>query len=65
MKNILVTLAFYVKYSKENEPQSFTRKDRGTKNAIKSLEKRGFLKVDWKLNQAYFTGKTINSIYDK
>ncbi len=55
MKNILSTLAFYA-----SNPglHSFSKTDRTTKKAIKSLEKRGFLKVN-EFNQAEFTGKVF------
>ena len=42
MTNILATLAFYTTYPGWH---SFDSKDRATANAIKSLEKRGYLEV--------------------
>ena len=53
MKHILVTLTFYVKYPGWN---SYSKTDRSTKNAIKSLVKRGYLKTN-EFQQAIYTGK--------
>ncbi len=55
MKNILMTLVFFVKYPGFH---SFANKDKRTNYAVKSLEKRGYLQVDWKIKQAQYTGKT-------
>jgi len=55
MKNILNTLAFFVSLGKGNT-HSF-REDGRTKNAVKSLEKRGFLSVNWDFKQASWTGQ--------
>lgn len=51
MKNILNTLAFYVKYPGWH---SFDTKDRGTVAAVKSLVKRGYLRING--CQAKYTG---------
>lgn len=56
MKNILPTLAFFVSYP---EWHSYKRACRATKNAVKSLEKRGFLEVN-EFGQARYTGKRFN-----
>ncbi len=56
MKNILATLAFFVKH---HGLHSFANWDKGTDNAIKSLEKRNYLKVDWNTKQAEYTGKVF------
>lgn len=55
MKNILSTLAFYA-----SNPgwQTFAKKHFQI-NAIKSLEKRGFLEVSWGTSQARFSGKVF------
>lgn len=56
MQHILATLAFYVKYPTWH---SFSSKCKSTQNAIKSLEKRGYLEVDYKLRMAKYTGKVF------
>lgn len=53
MKNILSTLAFFIKYP---GLKSFANWDRGTDQAVKSLEKRNYLKVNWETKQAEYTG---------
>jgi hypothetical protein len=56
MEHILSTLAFYAKY---NGWQSFDKRCRSTRNAVKALEKRGFLEVN-QFHQVRFTGKTFS-----
>ena len=56
MNNILATLAFFVKTPGWH---SFANWDRGTDCAVKSLEKRRFLKVNWDTKQAEYTGKVF------
>lgn len=56
MKHILATLAFYAKHS--NQHHSFAN-NRTMIRAIKSLEKNGYLKVDWNSNTAIFSGKVF------
>lgn len=56
MKYILSTLAFYAKYQGLH---SFSKTDKRTQQAIKSLEKQGYLKVNWPTFQAEHTGKTF------
>jgi hypothetical protein len=53
MKNILATLAFYV-----NNPgwHTYSKHDRSTINAIKSLVHSGYL-ITTEFNQAKWTGK--------
>jgi hypothetical protein len=58
MKNILATLAFYARH---NVRHSFA-KDRSTVRAIRSLERAGFLTVDWPSRTAFFTGKVFSNI---
>ncbi len=57
MKHILSTLAFF---ASNKGLHSFSRSSRPTRRAVKSLERRGFLKVSWDTNQAEFTGKVFN-----
>jgi len=56
MKHILPTLAFYAKYS--NQRHAFS-KNRAMVAAIKSLERSGFLLVDWPSKTAIFSGKVF------
>ena len=55
MGHILATLAFFAKYPGRH---AFAR-DRATVAAIRSLERRGFLVVDWPTRTAEFTGKVF------
>jgi hypothetical protein len=55
MKHILVTLAFFA----SNEGLHSFAKNKQTLNAVKSLEKRRYLKVYWDTFQAEFTGKVF------
>ena len=54
MKHVLATLAFFSKYPGRH---AFAR-DRATAKAVRSLESRGYLSVDWPTRTATFTGKT-------
>lgn len=54
MRYILATLAFYVA---NPGLHSFSKSDKRTQDAVKSLESRGFLRVFWNTNQATYTGK--------
>ncbi len=58
MKHILATLAFY---SAHAGLHSFSKTCRATRNAVKALERRGYLKVHWQFNQAEFTGKVFSN----
>ncbi len=58
MKHILSTLAFYSQYQ---GLAGFNAKCASTRRAVQSLEKRGFLKVNWETNQAESTGITFPS----
>lgn len=59
MKHILNTLAFYAVHP---GLQSFSRTDRATRRAVKSLEKTGHLRVSWETNQAELTNKNAFKI---
>ncbi len=55
MTNILTALAFYVKYPGLH---SFDTRDRGTVAAVRSLNKRGYLRIIG--CQAEYTGKIFS-----
>jgi hypothetical protein len=56
MKHVLSTLAFYA----SNGGWHTYKKDRATCNAIKTLVREGYIKVNT-FHQACFTGKTFHS----
>ena len=58
MKHTLATLAFYSKYP---GLYSFNKTDEPTKRAIQSLERLGYLKVNWPTFQAEHTGKVFSN----
>ena len=53
----LLTLAFFAKYPGVH---AFNRRHTPTMRAVRSLEREGFLRVDWATNCAEFTGLTIS-----
>ena len=59
MNWVIPALAFYVHLGK-NRLHTFAKLDRRISRAVKSLENRGYLKVDWETSQASWTGKLFN-----
>jgi hypothetical protein len=53
MKTQLATLAFYAKH------EGWHMFHKSMKKTIASLEKKGFLRVEWDLSVATFTGKVF------
>jgi hypothetical protein len=56
MKTQLATLAFYAKHN-----ENWLTFHKSMSKTIKKLEAKGFLRVDWPLLMATFTGKTSNN----